>query len=113
MERLCHPGTTVHDVERPIYSPGGGTRLCQMGTQLSGDTEVGQTVGFTQWRGWLEGVGWSPGLCVLSGHGWSGFCCGCGEVAPAEPCTLGCLHAETTGNGAPQADLEAPAFPER
>lgn len=57
-----------------------------MGTQLSGNVaaEVGHTVGFTQRRGWLEGVGRTPGPRVLRGHGWSGFCRGCGDVAPAE-----------------------------
>lgn len=110
MERLWHPGTTAHDVERPIYHAGGGTRLCQTGTQLSGDVAaaVGHTVGFTQRRGWLEGVGRTPGPCVLRGHSWSGFCRGCGPSRAS-----GCLHTAATGNGAPQADLEAPAFPER
>lgn len=51
MERLCHPGTTVHDVERPIYSPGGGTRLCQMGT-LRWDRLWVLLRGEAGWRVW-------------------------------------------------------------
>lgn len=63
-------GWDTQGPQGPIYGPGGGSRLCQMGTQLSGEVEVGQTVGFTRRRAWLgvwEGPQVSVGSVVTAG----------------------------------------------